>query len=303
MTPDVSVVIPVRNGGAFVAEACRSALAQADVDVEVIVVENGSTDDTVERVRAIADPRLRLLHQETAGVSRARNLGVDQASAPWVAFLDADDRWEPEKLRRQLGAAGDAQLVFSDAAVVREGERVGPPFHQVNPPPAPTADLLSELLARPNFIPLSSVVVLRSNLTAVGGFRSDLSHSEDWDLWVRLALAGCTAVRVADTLVTYRVNPQGASRDVRAIYRGEVESLRALRPDLEGRGAGPAARRRIRTAERLAVVYGREPEAPLADRLKDLTSLLRGGPSWRSWLAQVAYTVAPARGRDSRGAP
>ncbi|MDQ1599069.1 MAG: hypothetical protein QOD68_543 [Actinomycetota bacterium] len=305
--PEVSVVIPVRDGAGFVVDACRSALAQRGVDLEVLVVENGSTDDTVERVRSVADARLHLLHQDPPGVSRARNLGVSHASAQWVAFLDADDRWVPDKLRRQLDAAAGtgADLVFSDAAVVRDDVGVGAElsFHQVNPPPPSAATLLPELLARPNFIPLSSALVRRERVTAVGGFRADLTHSEDWDLWLRLALAGCAAVHVPDQLVTYRVNQHGASRDVRAIYRGEEQSLQPLLPALEQHGSGAAAHRRLRTARQLAVVYGRTPGAPLAERLRDLADLARSRASVRSQLAQLAYTVAPATARRQPDRP
>jgi hypothetical protein len=150
---------------------------------------------------------------------------------------------------------------------------------------------------------LSSVLVQRASVTAAGGFRADLSHSEDWDLWVRLALAGCTATYVPDALVTYRVHPHGASRNIRSIYRGEVESLRPLLPDLERRGLGHAARQRRRTAEQLAVIYGRLPDASMSDRLQDLASLVRSRASWRSCLAQLAYTAAPVRARRSRTAP
>jgi glycosyltransferase involved in cell wall biosynthesis len=301
--PEVSVVIPVRDGAGFVIDACRSALTQRGVDVEVLVVENGSTDDTVEQVRSVTDSRLRLLHQDPPGVSRARNLGVSQASAEWIAFLDADDRWSPDKLRRQLDAAAGAgaDLVFSDAAVVRDDVDVGVgaklSFHQVNPPPPSAATLLPELLARPNFIPLSSVLVRRARVTAVGGFRTDLTHSEDWDLWVRLALAGCLAAHVPEQLVTYRVNQLGASRDVRAIFRGEERSLLPLLPALDRHGSGDAARRRIRTARGMSVVYGRRAGAPLPERLRDLANLARTRASWRSQLAQLAYTVAPATAR------
>jgi glycosyltransferase involved in cell wall biosynthesis len=303
--PEVSVVIPVRDGAGFVVDACRSALSQRGVDVEVLVIENGSTDDTVQLVRSVADSRLRLLHQHPPGVSRARNRGVSHATAAWVAFLDADDRWSPDKLRRQLDAAAGARadLVFSDAAVVRDGAGDGPSFHQVNPPPAASALLVAELLTRPNFIPLSSVLVRRERVTAVGGFRTDLTHSEDWDLWLRLALADCPSVHVPAELVTYRVSPLGASRDVRAIYRGEEQSLLPLLPALEQRGAGAAAHRRLRTARQLAVVYGRSPGARLPERMRDLADLARARASWRSQLAQLAYTVAPAGARRSRAAP
>jgi cellulose synthase/poly-beta-1,6-N-acetylglucosamine synthase-like glycosyltransferase len=291
--PDVSVVIPVRNGADYVMDACLSALGQVGVGVEVLVVENGSTDDTVARVASLRDDRLRLFRQAQAGVSVARNRGIEEARADWVAFLDADDRWRPEKLRRQLDAAGSADLLFCDCVLVAGDRARESTFLDVNPPPAADAPLLPELLERPNFIPLSSVVVRRSALQSVGGFRPRRSHSEDWDLWVRLALAGCTWSCLAEPLVEYTVNPQGASRDNRSIFAGEVQTLTDAMPDLQRRGLAEAARRRIRAAELLSVVYGRQAGSPLRERVRDLAVLVRSGPSWRAVLAQLAYTVAP----------
>lgn len=291
--PDVSVVIPVHNGADFVIDACRSALGQVGIRVEVLVVENGSTDDTVARVASLQDKRLRLLRQTEVGVSRARNRGIEEARADWIAFLDADDRWRPEKLRRQLERAGPADLLFCDCVLVEgRGERAET-FLDLNPPPADDAALLPALLERPNFIPLSSTVVRRSAVQSVGGFRQDRAHSEDWDLWVRMALAGCAWSCLREPLVEYTVNPQGASRDNRSIFAGEAQTLTDAMPDLERLGLAAVARRRIRSAELQSVVYGRRAEAPVRERVRDLALLLRNGPSRRAILAQVAYTVAP----------
>jgi len=293
--PAVSVVIPVRNGGAFVADACRSALDQQDVAVEVVVVENGSTDDTVEQVLALRDDRVRLFRQERPGVSAARNRGIAEASGRWVAFLDADDRWHRDKLRRQLtlAAGTDAALVFSDCLVVSAGTVYRQSLHQVNPPPDDGAVLLRSLVERPNFIPLSTVVVDRLLVSGIGGFRADLDHSEDWELWLRLALEGAAWACVRAPLVDYTVNPAGASRDNRAIFTGELLALAGLRARLVAAGLGPECARRMRRSRGLAVVYGRRSDAPLGERLRDLRTLVRSPPSWRSVLGQLAYTVAP----------
>ena len=291
--PRVSVVVPVRNGADFVVDAVASALGQEAVDVEVVVVENGSTDDTATRVASIGDPRVRLLRQEPAGVSRARNLGIRESRGDWVAFLDADDLWRTDKLTRQLAAAGGASLVFTDARLIQDDGTVSATFFGFNPPPPAREAMLPELLARPNFIPLSSVMVRKVAVSGASGFREDLTHSEDWDLWVRLALASIPWTYLAEPLVTYRVHGLGASRDHRAIYRGEVASLLPLLPELERLGLGPAAHRRLHRAEHLSIVYGRRSDAPPRERLRDLATLIRNRPSWRASLAQVAYTAAP----------
>ena len=301
--PQVSVVVPVRDGGAFVADACRSALDQREVIVEVVVVENGSTDDTVEQVLALGDERVRLLRQDRPGVSAARNRGIAEATGRWVAFLDADDRWHPDKLRRQLdlAAATGATFVFSDCRLVSAGTVHPQTFHQVNPPPEDGAALLPALVERPSFVPLSTVVVDRRLVSDVGSFRADLSHSEDWELWLRLALHGAAWACVRAPLVDYTVNPAGASRDNRAIFTGERLALDGLRTELAAAGLGDASDRRTRRARGLAVVYGRRPDATLGERLRDLRDLVSRPPSWRSVAGQLAYTVAPRRSTPSAG--
>ena len=105
-TPEVSVVIPTRDRSRLLALTLRSVRWQRGVDLEVLVVDDGSTDDTAEVVAAIADPRIRLVRQPVAqGVSAARNRGIAEAGGTWVAFLDDDDLWAPDKLVRQLQAA------------------------------------------------------------------------------------------------------------------------------------------------------------------------------------------------------
>ena len=115
-SPVVSVIIPAKNAAAYIGETIASALAQADV-AEVIVVDDGSTDDTVAIVQAIRDPRLRLMMNDASGVSAARNLGARTARGDWLMFLDADDRLRPDAVTTLLTAAKTAPravLVYGD---------------------------------------------------------------------------------------------------------------------------------------------------------------------------------------------
>jgi len=98
----ISVVIAVYNGEAYVADAIRSVLAQAGVELELIVVDDGSTDATPGITRGFSDPRLTVLRQENRGVAAARNAGIARARGEFIAFLDADDVWLPTKLQRQM---------------------------------------------------------------------------------------------------------------------------------------------------------------------------------------------------------
>ena len=106
-SPAVSVVIPAKNAATYIGETIASALAQCDV-TEIIVVDDGSTDDTVALVHAIRDPRLRLITNQASGVSAARNCGAQSAGGSWLMFLDADDRLRPDAVTTLLAAATDA---------------------------------------------------------------------------------------------------------------------------------------------------------------------------------------------------
>jgi succinoglycan biosynthesis protein ExoO len=125
MAVDVSIIIPVWNGAAFVGDAVRSALAQRGVDVEVIVVDDCSTDNTVAIVRAIGDRRITVIEREkNGGPGAARNIGFDAATGTWIAVLDADDAMEPLRLQKLLQSTGsrDADILADDLLMVPQGK-------------------------------------------------------------------------------------------------------------------------------------------------------------------------------------
>jgi glycosyltransferase involved in cell wall biosynthesis len=209
--PDVSVVIPTHNRRQLLGQALRSALRQTGIEVEVVVVDDGSTDGTADAVAALRDDRIRLVrHPRPVGVAVARNAGANLARGTWVALLDDDDLWAPDKLSRQLASASAAHARWAYAGVVEidgEGRLLGG-----GPPPSPE-ELLAGLRRR-NLMPAgSSNVVVRSDvLTSSGGFDPDLRHMADWDLWLRLAALGPPAA-VSAPLVAYRLHPGQATLD------------------------------------------------------------------------------------------
>lgn len=193
--PEVSVVIPLYNKAAYITRCLSSVLTQTCQDFEVIVVDDGSTDDGAAVIRRFDDPRIRLIQQENQGVSAARNRGIEAARTDLVALLDADDEWLPNHLEVLLrlrdkyphaGAYGTAYLVNEKDLTVRV------PSSSADMPREPWEGLLPNYFraAFPGPSPLSSSVVAipKSILNEIGGFNTKAWYGEDVDLWGRIAL-------------------------------------------------------------------------------------------------------------------
>ena len=216
----VTVVIPTKDRPHLACNAAAMALAQVGVGAHVLVVDNGSTPDNAEMLRRALDPRARLITVPARiGVSEARNVGMRAATTRWIAFLDDDDYWTPNKLATQLRAltASPERLWVMSAAVAftEDGHFVG--LSQ----PSTIADYYREILAHSPPVAMSDLIVDRATALAVGGFRNDLDHWEDWDFAIRFAERAPSPVVVHDTLGVYWVRRSGASSDLSAL----LESL------------------------------------------------------------------------------
>ncbi len=211
-------MVPTHNRRGLLAVTLRSVLWQRDVDLEVIVVDDGSSDGTGEYVTGLGDPRVRLVRHDTPqGVAAARNRGIAEATGRWVAFCDDDDLWAPDKLARQLAAAREAgrDWVYTGAVSVgRSLEVVG------GVPPLPP-EQVAKRLPRYNAVPGggSNVLVRRGLIDRVGPFETSLYNTEDWEMWIRLAKHGAPAW-VPRPLLAYRVHVGNASLNTRAILDG-----------------------------------------------------------------------------------
>jgi glycosyltransferase involved in cell wall biosynthesis len=204
--PAVSIVIPTRDRWPFLRHAIDAGLAQEEVEVEVIVVDDGSEDETPARLGEIGDRRLRRLRNERPlGVAAARNRGIDTARGEWIAPLDDDDLWSPRKLGVQLKAAAsqDADWAYCAAIVVDEQRR---PTRMSIQPTDPER-IATELLKR-NAVPAgsSNVIAKADLLRRVGCFDERLAQLADWELWVRLA-AQAPAAASYEVLVAYMEHP------------------------------------------------------------------------------------------------
>jgi glycosyltransferase involved in cell wall biosynthesis len=181
----VSAVIPTYNRGSVIGRAVASVRAQTYPDVEIIVVDDGSTDDTLSRLEEMSDPSLRVLRTPVnAGASAARNLGIAEARGELIAFLDADDEWLPDKTERQVARFAEAP---EGVGVVYCGIReVSPDWPPIDRVPRHRGDLY-ETLRVVNVLRTSGVMVRRPVFEAVGGFDTALPARHDWDLWLRIA--------------------------------------------------------------------------------------------------------------------
>ena len=218
-TPQVSIVIPSFNYGRFIEQALRSALAQTFRDFEVIVVDDGSTDDTMQRVRTFG-PSVHYVHQANSGAAAARNAGILRSRGEFIAFLDADDIWLPTKLTRQVHVlrSADASVAYTWWSFI---DKDGAPLPQVK---APTfaGDVLSELL-RGCFVTFSMLMVRRSCFDRIGLIDSRLPIAEDWDLLLRLATGGYRFAYVPEVLVKNRLH--GASLSADQATKSECEHV------------------------------------------------------------------------------
>lgn len=279
--PNISVVIPAYNAEPFIGRAIESVLAQTRPAAEIIIVDDGSNDATGDVVESFG-ARALLVRQENAGPSAARNHGTRLAQGEWIAFLDADDAWLPEKLEKQLPYLGEdgigavhspTDTCLSDCDY--EGE------------------LTFERLWQQNPIGTSSVVLRKAAWMDVRGFDEDreLTCVEDYNLWLRLLAAGWRILRCPERLVAYTPCENSLSSQTHRVVRAEL--LNARRVAAAAGLEKPVLRRKQRQIHGeygQSLVHSRE----LRDARRHLTQALLRGPQAvhaKYWLATL---VPPA---------
>lgn len=228
--PRVNIVIPAFNAQDFIAETVRSALAQTMGDLQVTVINDGSSDATAERA-ACDDPRLKVISQENRGMSKSRNRGMGEVDSEFVALLDADDLWHPEKLRLQLEALrqrADHDFCYT-AFDVWHGEPR--PAYFAEPRAGQVDESLSGWiyphLILDNYALPSSVVWRRSAWERLGGFLTDDQKTDDWEYLVR-ASTQHRFVRLAESFVLYRQHAVSLSRRIPPVNSHELMRSRLL---------------------------------------------------------------------------
>jgi glycosyltransferase involved in cell wall biosynthesis len=206
---EVSVIIPTYNSVQYLTAAIESVLEQTFKDYEILVIDDGSTDNTSEAVKCYGEI-VRYIYQENGGVSVARNRGIKESKGKYVAFLDADDTWLPNKLERQIETLTcnlEYKFCFSDFLAVSEDLQ---PLEMKRLRLENSA--ISDLLLRGNIVgSICTVICERSLFDSVGGFDPKLSQCADWDMWVRLATL-TDFLFVDEPLVTYRQHSSNMSK-------------------------------------------------------------------------------------------
>jgi glycosyltransferase involved in cell wall biosynthesis len=218
----VSVIIPAYNCAKFIEETLASVLNQTQAPFEILVINDGSTDNTAEVVSKY--PQIRLINKPNQGPSAARNTGIQESKGNWIAFLDSDDLWHTEKLEKIAKHSSnnpDTDMISSAFYVgnSKQWQKITPRrLYNSN-------DSFFEQLYRRSFIATSSVVIKKDFLTKSGGFDSELLVAEDLDLYLRIALMNAKFYYINEHLLYYRshphsitTNPLNAHQDIEKVF-------------------------------------------------------------------------------------
>jgi glycosyltransferase involved in cell wall biosynthesis len=291
----VSVIIPTYNMGQYLPQAVQSALAQSYANVEVQIVDDGSTDDTPRIVRQWdGHPRVRVHRQPNSGLSHARNQALALSRGHFVALLDADDVWLPEKLSRQMPlfqGRPEVGVVYSDF------ERID---SEGNPlPKGPThmhCGWVSGLLLIENFVAASTTVIRRECFERHGGFDLALRTGEDYEMWLRLSVHYQFDF-LAEPTLRYRTWGGQMSTDYRARYATGIRIMQEFldnNPGAVGRAVVCRAWAHTYTGRGDNTLWHEKDRwAAFRDYLRALSFRPAYWPAWRAILRSLITTRAP----------
>jgi glycosyltransferase involved in cell wall biosynthesis len=277
----MSCVMPAYNAARTIRSALISALTQTRPLLEIIVVDDGSTDATADVVAKLADPRIRLVSQANAGPAAARNAGIAAARGEWVGFLDSDDLWLPTYVERATGAMNavpnpgfaytDAHVFRADSGRVRRSTAMNAP----DPAPAGAESFLIAVLRR-NFVFTAATIPARV-LSAVGGYDERLRLAEEYDLWLRILAAGFDPIWMGGPLALYREHAGQSSHQI-LLMKQAVSDVYA-RLSMEAMPSDAARQvlleRRAAAGREVAIASGTAGLASLGRRLRHALGSLR----------------------------
>lgn len=284
--PRFSVVIAAYQAAGFIPDAVHSALEQAPPPHEVIVADDGSTDDLAAALAPFG-AAVRIVRIEHGGEAAAKNAGAGAATGDFIAFLDADDRFLPGRLAALSTLAvarPELDVITTDAYLLHDGEIIGRcygPGHKF------AFDEQRTAILQRNFV-LGLSAVRRSRFTDVGGFDPTVEYTTDWELWMRLILSGSEVGFIDEPLAEYRLHAGSMSARRAAMSRGRLSSL-----------ARAAARTDLSPGERATLVETKRVEVARLQR-DELKELLLDGPTPRVRRAALRIVVAPRQSLVTR---
>lgn len=291
----VSVIVPSYNMAHFLPQAVQAALEQSYTNFEVLIVDDGSTDNTPEVVRQWQhNPRVRVHRQVNGGLSHSRNEGIARTSGPLIALLDADDIWVPEKLARQVALFQGRPEVGVVYSGWQRMDRDGRPL------PTGPARLhrgwVSGALLIENFVPASSAVVRRECFERCGGFDVALKTGEDYDMWLRLS-PHYQFDFVAEPTIRYRIWGGQMSTDYRARYATGIRTMQRFldnNPDAVNRAVVRRAWAHTYTGRGNVTLWrGRDRRGALRDYRRALSFRPVYWPAWRAILRSFITSREP----------
>ena len=296
--PRVAVILAAYNAAPYVGEAIRSVLEQTVGDLELVVVDDGSTDGTAAVVETfLDDPRVTLLRQENLGQAAAKNRGIRESTAPIIGFCDADDYWDPRKLELQLPAfeRPEVGVVYSREERFADTEqgRIAIPYQAEEC----HSGRVTDALFVENFVPFGTALVRRNCLDKRGAFNERYRMGIDWDLWLRLSLE-CEFQFVDEVTYHYRIWEGQMSND----WRGRYEHAIRIMEDFLAAHSGAVSSRTVRRA--WAHTYANRARARVerdfewAAGLADITRAIARDPgfkdSWRNAAIMVRTLLRQA---------
>jgi glycosyltransferase involved in cell wall biosynthesis len=232
MMSKVSVVIPVYNQGQYLARAIESVLNQTYADVEVVVVNDGSTDESEKIAGAyLKDPRFKYISQENRGLPAARNRGMAESSGSYLCFLDSDDYYHADKIARQVAILDDDSrygFSYCDIFTVDEMEALVSDQYDVAKVRTELTGNIFQSLMIGGYFPPHTVMVRREVLEKVGLFDEELGGHADYDLWLRISAAGYPAYFSAEKLAFYRTYPTSMSKDIEHMNTSRIKTLEKI---------------------------------------------------------------------------
>jgi len=237
--PEVSIIIPAYNGAKTISETLHSLQQQTFQDFEIIIINDGSTDNTLEIIESVQDPRIKIFSYSNGGLPTARNRGIAQAQGDFLTFIDADDLWTPDKMELQLTALKgnpNAGVAYSWTCFMDVNEQGQPIAYLPSPQYAYSGNVYPQLLIGDFILSGSNVMIRRSAVEAAGKFEPTLKSCEDWDYWLRLA--ACYPFEVIPKYqILYRRTPKSMSSKVEVMKEAATIAMerayKAAPPELQ----------------------------------------------------------------------